>query len=137
MITTKLPVIPVLSALFIFSPGCMNNTAPVTPTRVAIKNNNTFATTVSMKSADNVKTEVFDLATSPAGAGMTSPLREITFSSMSQISITCTNNGCNLGTLDLTASQDNTISVASGYAPAIGSLSAPKGTSGGGGAGGW
>lgn len=85
---------------------CANKTT--SPTRLAIKNNNTFSvTTVTVKSSDGSKTATF----TGIAAGATSAFQEISFPSLTGVSVTCDTNGCNQSSIDLTTESDNTITI--------------------------
>ncbi len=105
-------------------------TETTAPTRVAVKNANTFTVaTVTVKSSDGSKTATF----SSIAAGATSAFQEISFPSLSSVSVSCDTNGCNAATTNLTDRADNTLTVTTNTA-----VGAPGVVNGGGSGGsGW
>lgn len=88
--------------------GQCAKTTTTTPTRLAIKNTNSFSVnTVTVKSSDNSKSATF----TAIGANSTSAFQEISFPALTNVSITCDTNGCNTSTANLTAEKDNTLTI--------------------------
>jgi hypothetical protein len=111
---------------------CANKTdSASSPTRLAVKNltGGGTAIDISVKTADNSKTETF-AGISNNGVSAT---REISFGSLTGVQISCTGGaGCTAGTLTLTANRDNTISVYSVASTTAPTLDATSSASGGG-----